>query len=194
MDKLRIFEDGVIHWLLNHHGLLKTRTKWMLLDIEESLFMHYDAEKLTIGTRSPPARRLTFRAFSQFFPGFPVRLNSSILSSVDCSRLIMPKLFLNFEKNKVGRDFQRKCYGVDCSAQVYRIAYQNNIEQTLVLHNCLPIDSSLPGIHCCWRLEDDSVAVIQALPSFIATIDKKYPPTEWMSSALRSNYSSTTVR
>jgi hypothetical protein len=75
MADLRQFEDDVIRWLLSHYNLLKTRTRWMLLDIEENLFACHDAPRLALGDRHPRPRMLSFRAFREFFPSLPMWLN-----------------------------------------------------------------------------------------------------------------------
>ena len=36
--ELRKFEDRVVAWLLKHYGIYDTRTRFMLLDLEEDYF------------------------------------------------------------------------------------------------------------------------------------------------------------
>jgi len=185
MADLRQFEDDVIRWLLLHYGLLDTRTRHMLLDIEEQLFAYHDAGKLAMGDRHPRPRMLTFRAFHGFFPDFPVQLNSAELTSYDCKRLAFPKPFVKFEKTRLCRDYQRMQGYYDHFALVYRWPYQKTM---LAIHNCVPPDTGLPGVHCCWRLEDDLIAVMQELPSFVASVDRTSDDASWKSSALNPNY------
>jgi hypothetical protein len=57
---MRQFEDDVVRWLLKHYQLLNTRTRWMLLDLEEQLFKYELRDRPTLlGDDGPPARRLT---------------------------------------------------------------------------------------------------------------------------------------
>ena len=186
MDNIRQFEDDVIRWLLSLYGLLNTRTRWMLLDIEEQLFEQWDARHLLVGDRHSRSRMLTFRAFHKFFPAFPVQLNSAVLTSDDCKRLAFPKPFVRFETTRLCRDFRRARETHRHFALIYRWPYQKNA--TLTLHNCVPPDTSLPGVHCCWRLDEDLVAVIQDLPSFVNSVDQTSVDTDWKSSALDSRY------
>lgn len=186
---MRQFEDDVVRWLLEHYQLLNTRTRWMLLDLEEQLFKYELRDRPTLlDDDGPPARRLTFRAFQEFFPDFPVRLESAFLRAEDCERLVFPKPLASFEKTRLGRDFHKMRNQHDQFAIFFRWPYQKHF---LAMHNCLPLNTDLTGPHCCWRLADGGVAAIQELPSFAATVDGQTPPNDWMRSAISPRHAQT---
>lgn len=189
MADQRRFEEDIIRWLLEHYRLLNTRTRWMLLDKEEEVF-----DRLNRNSLLPPveqARMLTFRAFNWFFPGFPFKLASDLLTREHCKRMTFPKPFLGYGSSPVARAIESATEhhpAPDRFAVVFRCPYQKHVTDSLVAHNGLPPDTSRPGVHCCWRLDHGITAVMQDLQSFIATVDKMYPDHGWKGSALDPEY------
>jgi hypothetical protein len=124
-----------------------------------------------------------------FFPEFPFGLESEIVTQDQCNRMTFPKPFVRFETSPIARAIQRSAERHShLFAVVFRWPYQRNVTDSIVAHNRVPPDTSRLGVHCCWRLADGTVAVMQDLPSFIATIDKMYPDADWKASALHPNY------
>ena len=192
MADQRRFEDDIIRWLLGRYGLLDTRTRHMLLDREQERFERACSNSNSLLPTVEPSRTLTFQAFNEFFPGFTFVLGSVLLRLQDCERMTFPKSHLGFGTSPIARSIRKF---LDCSGQpdlfavVFHWPYQKHVIDSIVVHNGVPPDTTLPGMHCCWRLEDNSAVVLQTLPAFAATADKILPGTQWMESALDPGYS-----
>ena len=181
----RQFEDDIIRWMLTYYKLLDTRTRYQLLDKEEEIFDRLNHNSMRPPTGQP--RRLTFRAFNNFFPGFPFALESKVFTAELCRRMTFPKPFVGFGSSPIARAIEKASDfhpAPALFAVVFRWPYQKNVTDAIVAHNKLPPDTRLPGVHCCWRFEDNTAAVLQNLPSFVATVDKMWPDAGWMQSAL----------
>ena len=192
MASRRQFEDDIIRWLLGRYGLLDTRTRHMLLDREQERFERACSNRNSLLPTVEPSRTLAFQAFNEFFPGFTFVLGSVVLRSQDCGRMTFPKSYLGFGTSPIARSLQKFLdYSghPDRFAVVFRWPYQKYPTDSIVLHNGFPLDTTLPGMHWCWRLEDNSAVVLQTLPAFAATADKILPSAQWMQSALDPGYS-----
>ena len=188
----RKFEDHVVRWLLKAFKLHGTRTKYMLLDLEEQYFDSHLLKCVTEGYST--ARMLSLRAFSRFFPEFPVRLETRWLSKPQAQRLNLPRGLADWDRTFFARDFHRLTIeqkeGDDRRhfALIYHQPYQRNIETSLVLHNHLPIDDRVPGLHLCFRFDDDLMLMVESLNGFVASLTLKSSPASWLESAINCGF------
>lgn len=188
----RKFEDDVVRYLLKQYGLDKTRTKHMLLDIEEEYFESNTLSCVAEG-HSPP-RVLSLRAFHRFFPEFPVSLETYWLSKRQVNRANLAKGLADLDHTFFVHDYDHLC-GEQPDADdarpisgIYHQPYQRTIATSLVMHNIQTVDTRVSGLHLCFRFETGESMMIQTLNGFIATLKLAFPEARWMESALRADF------
>ena len=188
----RKHEDQVVRYLLKQYGLHDTRTKFMLLDLEEGYF---DSNTLPcVAEGHSPPRLLSLRAFHRFFPEFPVSLETYWLSKQEANRTNLAKGLAELDHTLFVRHYNHLCGeqpGADDArpfGRIYHQLYQRTIATSLVMHNIPTIDSRVPGLHLCFRFETGESMMIQTLNGFVATLKLAFPEARWLDSAMDGNF------
>ena len=186
----RKFEDDIVVYLLKQFGLHNTRTRFMLLDLEESYF---DSNTLPcVAEGHSPPRLLSLRAFHRFFPEFPISLETYWLSKQQANRTNLAKGLGEFERTFLTRHCCEQSGhegdGAKPFGRIYHRPYQQTIATSLVMHTIPTVDSRVPGLHLCFRFESGESMMVQTLDGFIATLKLKFPEARWMGSAMDGNF------
>ena len=189
--ELREYENHVVSWLLKRYGLFDTRSRFMLLDIEEQFCRGAD-EPLCVQQGHSPPRMLSLGAFRRFFPGFRVLLTACCLKNNDWARLKIDKVMTKMESTVLGRCYDRELEiqgnGSTPFAVIHKVPYQRSVATSIVLHSDAPVDPRIPGPHFVYQRKEGGMCILETLEGFLAGVDLKQPKSEWLATAIDKNF------
>ena len=190
--ELRKFEDRVVAWLLKHYGIYDTRTRFMLLDLEEDYFG--DDGLPCVQNGYSHIRKLSLRAFHHFFPEFPVPLTASCQSKTQWAGLSFAKVMTKLESTFLGRCYDRRLKPRGRAdhpipfAVIHKVPYHRSAATSVVLHNCAPIDPRIAGPHFVYQFKTGGMCFLETLEGFLAGVDLKRPKSEWLASEINKEF------
>ncbi len=189
--ELREYENHIVSWLLTRYGLFDTRTRFMLLDIEEQFCRGAD-EPLCVQQGHSPPRMLSLRAFHRFFPGFRVLLTARCLKNNDWARLTIDKVMTKLESTVLGRCYDGKLEDQGSSSRpfavIHKVPYQSSVATSIVLHSDAPVDPNIPGPHFVYQFKKGGMCILETLEGFLDGADLKQPKAEWLTSAIDKHF------
>jgi hypothetical protein len=139
------FEENIVEYMLVRYGLADTKTRFCLIDQHKT----HRYEKL-------PENILTLNAFFEFFSEFPIVLSSHYLRKAASDKTDVRRLLCHFDTTPFGREYSRVRDGVASyvsTGVVFRWPRVNPAD-SFVVHNSLPVNERVAGVHMLWTWEN----------------------------------------
>ena len=202
------FEERVVKYILERHGLGNTRTRFILMDIHEEARSKTSVDLAAISGLPPHLvsealrEANTIRKFvscetlAQLFPEYPINLRVRLLHKTQHQRLTVPKMFSSFTSTSLCRLFEEERTRLGTEPPVitirpFGLVYRwpkVKLEDNLVAHTLFPVNERICGSHLLVRISDDCKVMIEPLSVLIDGIIDRDPEHRWMKSATRAGF------